>query len=110
MHLADGGPGKAPYLSALALYGWGRDNLNFIDGRLIITTGRGVSGLSLREFVNVVYALLADGRDETQLRELDMALAPSQDDAQSLVDKANMEAMKQLQSQMGGLAPPRRPR
>jgi hypothetical protein len=42
--------------------------------------------------------------------ELDMALAPTQDDAQAFVDKANMEAMKQLQSQMGGIAPPRRPR
>lgn len=58
----------------------------------------------------MVYALLADGRDEKQLRELDMALAPSEESAQALVDKANMEAMKQLQSQMGGLAPPRRPR
>jgi hypothetical protein len=58
----------------------------------------------------VVYAFLADGRNEQQLRELDMALAPTEDDAQALVDQANMEAMKQLQAQMGGLAPPRRPR
>lgn len=58
----------------------------------------------------MIYAFLADGRDEKQLRELDMALAPTADDAQAFIDKANMEAMKQLQSQMGGLAPPRRPR
>lgn len=57
----------------------------------------------------MVYALLADGRDDKQLRELDMALAPTQESAQALVDQANMEAMKQLQAQMGGLAPPRRP-
>jgi hypothetical protein len=56
----------------------------------------------------VVYAFLADGRDEKQLRELDMALAPTPEDAQSLVDKANMEAMKQLQASMGGMAPPGR--
>lgn len=58
----------------------------------------------------MVYAFLADGRDEKQLRELDMALAPTPDDAQEIVDKANMEEMKKLQTQMGGLAPPRRPR
>ena len=57
----------------------------------------------------MIYAFLADGRSEHQLRELDMALAPTVDDAQALVDKANMEAMKQLQAQMGGLAPPRGP-
>lgn len=58
----------------------------------------------------MVYAFLADRRDEKQLRELDMALAPTPDDAQEIVDKANMEEMKKLQTQMGGLAPPRRPR
>lgn len=56
----------------------------------------------------MIYAFLADGRSQDQLRELDMALAPTADDAQALVDKANMEAMKQLQAQMGGLAPPRK--
>lgn len=57
----------------------------------------------------MVYAYLADGRDEKQLMELDMMLAPTQEDASAIQDRANMEAMKQLQAQMGGLAPPRRP-
>lgn len=58
----------------------------------------------------MVYATLAEGRDEKQLMELDMALAPTAEDAQTLIDKANMEAMKVLQSQMGGMGPPGRPR
>ena len=56
----------------------------------------------------MVYAFLADGRDEKQLMELDMALAPTAEAAQAYVDKANMEAMKALQASMGGMAPPRR--
>jgi hypothetical protein len=56
----------------------------------------------------VVYAFLADGRDERQLRELDMALAPTPEDKQAHVDKANMDAMKQLQASLGGMTPPGR--
>jgi hypothetical protein len=40
--------------------------------------------------------------------ELDMALAPTPEDKQAQVDRQNMEEMKRLQAQMGGLAPPRR--
>ena len=104
--MADGGPGRPPYASALALWGWGRANLNYIDGRLILKTGRGVSGLTLREFCNVVYAFLADGRDEKSLMQLDMALAPTPEAAQETVDQANARAMRQLRAQMGNLAPP----
>jgi O-succinylbenzoate synthase len=58
----------------------------------------------------VAYAFLADGRDEQQLRQLDMALAPTPEAAQETVDQANMKAMKQLQSMMGGVQSPRRKR
>lgn len=56
----------------------------------------------------MVYAFLADGRDEQQLMQLDLALAPNPEAKQKTIEKANMEAMKALQSQLGGLAPPRR--
>jgi hypothetical protein len=56
----------------------------------------------------VVYAILAEGRDEQQMRELELALAPDEETRQKTIEKANMEAMKALQSQLGGLAPPRR--
>lgn len=58
----------------------------------------------------MAYAFLADGRDEQQLRQLDMALAPTPEAAQETVDQANMKAMKQLQSMMGGVQSPRRKR
>lgn len=59
----------------------------------------------------MVYAFLADGRDEKGLRELDMALAPTPEVAQSHVDRANMEAMKELSGMLGSqMPPPRRPR
>jgi hypothetical protein len=58
----------------------------------------------------VIYALLADGRDEKQLIELDALLAPTPEAAETIRERANMDAMKALQAQMGGLAPPRRPR
>ncbi len=54
--------------------------------------------------------MLADGRDSQQMQELELALAPNEEAKQEQIDKANMEAMKALQSQLGGLAPPRRPR
>lgn len=54
------------------------------------------------------YAFLADGRDEQQMMQLDMALAPSDEARQEAVDRANMEAMKALQAQIGSMAPPRR--
>lgn len=58
-----------------------------------------------------MYAYLAKGRDENQLRELEMALAPTPAKAQESVDRANMEAMKQLQAMLPAAArPPRLPR
>ncbi len=56
----------------------------------------------------MVYALLAEGRDKQEMMELDMALAPTPEAKQEQVDAANMEAMKQLQAQLGALGPPRR--
>lgn len=57
----------------------------------------------------MAYAFLADGRDQQQMMELDMALAPTPEAKQERIDQANMEAMKQLQSQLGSLGPaPRR--
>lgn len=58
----------------------------------------------------MAYAYLADGRDEKQLMQLDMALAPTPEAAQETVDAANARAMKELRAQMGNLAPrtPRR--
>jgi hypothetical protein len=55
----------------------------------------------------VTYAFLADGRDATSLQELDMALAPTPEAKEELLDRANMEAMKQLEASLGGLAPGR---
>lgn len=57
----------------------------------------------------MIYAFLADGRDKQQLMELDMMLAPTPEAAQEHQDRANMEAMKQLQGMLGGMAP-RQPR
>jgi hypothetical protein len=54
----------------------------------------------------VVYAFLADGRDEKELMQLDMALAPTPEAAQETVDQANARAMKRLVASMGGMAPP----
>jgi len=58
----------------------------------------------------VTYALLADGRDEKEMKELDLALAPSDQARDAIVERANMEAMQQLQGAIAGLAPPGRPR
>lgn len=54
------------------------------------------------------YAILAEGRDQRGLQELDLALAPSKEAKQEQIDRANMEAMKTLQSQLSGLGQPRR--
>jgi hypothetical protein len=56
----------------------------------------------------VAYAFLADGRTKEEMLELDLSLAPSEEAKQEQIDKANMEAMKALQAQLGGLGPPRR--
>ncbi len=56
----------------------------------------------------MAYAFLADGRDQQQMMELDLQLAPTPEAKQERIDEANMEAMKALQSQLGGLGPPRR--
>ncbi len=58
----------------------------------------------------MTYAFLADGRDRKEMMELDLLLAPNEEAKQEQIDKANMEAMKTLQSQLGGLAPPPRRR
>ncbi len=59
----------------------------------------------------MVYAYLADGRDKQQMMELDLALAPSEEEAQKTIDQANMEAMQALQAQLGSVqGPPARPR
>jgi hypothetical protein len=53
----------------------------------------------------VTYAILADGRDEKQLIELNALLAPTPEAGETIREKANMEAMRALQAQMGGLGP-----
>lgn len=55
----------------------------------------------------MTYAFLADGRDANGLQELELALAPTPEAKEGLVEKANMEAMKRLEASMGGLAPGR---
>lgn len=55
----------------------------------------------------MVYATLADGRNEHQLLELDRLLAPDAESADALLQRANMEAMKALQGTVSGLQPPR---
>lgn len=59
--------------------------------------------------MNVTYAHLTDGSDAKQRAEFDMLLAPPELKVK-LQEQANMDAMKELQAQLGGLAPPRRPR
>ena len=54
----------------------------------------------------MTYATLAEGRDEKQLQELDMLLAPTEKDRDKIQAKANMDAMKALQDQMGGAMTP----
>lgn len=54
------------------------------------------------------YAILADGCDKQEMLELDLALAPNEEVRQRSIDQANMEAMKALQSQLGGMTGPRR--
>ena len=54
----------------------------------------------------MTYAFLAKGRDEKQLLELDAALDPSPVSAEVARERANMEAMRQLQAMM---PPPGRP-
>ncbi len=56
----------------------------------------------------MAYAILAEGRDQRELQELDLALAPSKEAKQEQIDRTNMEAMKALQSQLSGLGQPRR--
>lgn len=55
----------------------------------------------------MIYAILADGRNEQELLQLDLALAPDDDAADAMTQKANMAAMQSLQSVVGGLAPPK---
>lgn len=55
----------------------------------------------------MTYAMLAEGKDEKQLQDLDMLLAPTEEDKDAIQAKANMDAMKQLQDQMGSAQGPR---
>jgi hypothetical protein len=48
----------------------------------------------------VTYAYLAKGRNEQEMMQLDMALAPTPQKAQETQDAANMRAMKQLEAMM----------
>jgi len=100
-----GGGVQAPFGSVLALYGWAADNWNRLDGILIYRTGKGIGGLTGPELVNVTYAHLTDGRDLKQVAEFDMQLAPPEKKTE-MIDKQNMEAMRQLQAMM---PPPGRP-
>lgn len=68
------GADRPPYLAALRLLyaGWGARDI--IDGRLLVTTGFGFDHLSLRELVNVTYALQTEALDKDERREFDMNL------------------------------------
>lgn len=48
----------------------------------------------------MTYAYLAKGRNEREMIELDMAIAPTPKDAQEAQDAANMRAMRQLEAMM----------
>ena len=54
--------------------------------------------------MNVTYAFLSDGRNQAELRELDVALADDEE-RERIVNEANMEALKA----MGGGMPRRMP-
>lgn len=58
--------------------------------------------------MNLTYAYLAKGRNEQEMMQLDMMLAPTPQKAQETQDAANMRAMRQLESMMP--KPPPRPR
>ena len=90
-----GGGVQAPFGSVLALYGWAAANWNRLDGIFLYRTGRSLGGLSGPELVNLTYAHLTDGRDQDQIKALDLELAPA-DVRERIVDEDNMAAMAQL--------------
>lgn len=45
----------------------------------------------------MTYAFLAQNRDDKQLAELELALDPSPEKTEAARERANMEAMRQLQ-------------
>lgn len=51
----------------------------------------------------MVYAYLADGRDQAGMRELDTLLAPNEETVEAIREKENMRQMEQLQSSMAGM-------
>jgi hypothetical protein len=57
----------------------------------------------------MIYAYLADGRDQTGLRELDMMLAGTEEEKEVLREQQNMEEMRRFEASMRGM-PVGRPR
>ncbi len=51
----------------------------------------------------MIYAFLADGRDQTQMRELDMMLAATDEEKDAIREQQNMEEMKRFQAGMAGM-------
>ena len=51
----------------------------------------------------MIYAFLADGRDQAQIRELDMMLAGTDEEKEAIRNRQNMEEMKRLQASVAGM-------
>jgi hypothetical protein len=58
-----------PWRAALRLLGYCAGSLAELDGKLLLTTGRGIGALTPRQLCNLAYAQLLDGRDEEQREE-----------------------------------------
>ena len=99
--VADGGQSGRPTLASSPSTAGDAETETSSTDRLLLQTGRGVSGLSLREFINLIYAMLAEGRNEQGDARARPALAPTPEAAQEIIDKANMEAMRRLSEMMG---------
>lgn len=63
----------------------------------------------MQQICNLVYAILIENRTTAQIAELDVLLS-GPEDKEKMIERQNIEAMKQLEAQMGGagmlIAPP----
>lgn len=65
--------------------------------------------LSVPQIVNLAYTALSMGRNRVQMAELEQMLAPPED-REKVVERANVESMKQLGGYGMGPPPPAKPK
>ena len=51
----------------------------------------------------MIYAMLAEGRDEAGMMELDSVLAGTLEEKEAIRERANARAMEQFKGQMAGM-------